>query len=195
MSAPAHARKGQVYFAPGCSIQNAARTLVEIAATGARAFGDFNGVTLTASVGSTADEIVSHYDREMKEAAKRWRASPAGKAVAKERRDTKRKLQAEADALADEVLKLDFANHDAVIAFLGRLQPCSDYTGVNVESADIVQAFKARGLVPNMCVGGDMTDRETVYRWLVGQALDGLTRGPAIHGVFHTFADDWRAMS
>ena len=105
------------------------------------------------------------------------------------------RLQAEADRLAAALPSLDFGDQHAVIDFLAALQPCSDRIGVNVPAARIVAEFAEHGLEPNAYVGPafDGEDRDIVYRWLVGQALDGLTRGPAIHGVFHRFADEWRA--
>lgn len=180
----------------GTHIEAAAILLVGRAnLAGASAVGRFNGVTLRAEPGSSAPDIAAEYDRKQAEASARWRRSAKGRAAAKASAEEVAALQSQANALAVAVGNLDLSDQPAVLTFLGDQQKCSDRVGVRVDAQEILVAFAFGGLTPNMCVGDafNADDRDIFFRWLVGQALDGLANGPAIHGMFHKFCDDWRA--
>lgn len=180
---------------PGTHIEAAAVALVG-AANMARAevAMSFNGVKVLARPGDKPAEVAASYGREVEAMAAARRASPEGKAAARASAAEVAALQTKADELATRVHSLDFTDHGAVLDFLAELQPCSDRTGVTVRKEDITAAFARAGLTPNMSTGwAAAASEETFFRWLVGQALDGLTRGPAIHGIFHKFAAEWRA--
>lgn len=183
-------------ISPGTHISAAATALVaEANRIGKPATMTFNGIDLTALPGGDAASIVSDHDRLSAESAERWRASIAGQAAAAESVAQITRLQAVVDDLVARLPSLDFDSHGSVIDFLAELQPCTDRIGITVQSAAVVAAFADHGLTPNMCVGWNTSSptEDVFYRWLVGQALDGLTKGPAIHGVFHKFANEWRA--
>lgn len=73
------------------------------------------------------------------------------------------------------------------------MQEPSDTRGVIVQRNTIVEAFKARGYTPNMDTGAEYkpNSKNSAWRYLIGQGLAGL-RDLAIHGIIHTFADEWK---
>lgn len=189
-------KANEIAIPAGTHIEAAAGLLIGNAnATGRRVIGMFNGQLLRAEPGGATADVVAAYEREASAAAERWRRSPKGRATAKADALEVASLQARADDAARYVGYLDLSDQAAVLAFLCDLQPCSDRIGVKIDSHEILVAFAFGGLVPGMCVGEQFKadDRDVFFRWLVGQALDGLANGPAIHGIFHKFADEWRA--
>lgn len=181
-------------FMAGTHISAAAVQLVEAAKAHGSARAKFNDIELIADADISPEAIIDQFDRDSAARAQAYRQSPEGVAAAKASTDEIEGLQAEADKLVGRLADLDFADQGAVLTWLGELQPCSDRIGVKVDGQLVLAAFATHDLTPDMCVGpafnGD--DCDVFYRWLVGQALDGLERGPAIHGIFHKFAAEWR---
>lgn len=89
---------------------------------------------------------------------------------------------------------LDMNNDCAVLAWVCEMQEPSDHVGVIVRRETIVSAFEKAGYVAGANCGPDYRpgNRDNMFRYLVGQALDGLKNGPAIHPIIHKFADEWR---
>jgi hypothetical protein len=202
MTTPINSQGGGVSeFVPadipaGTDISAAAVRLVGAAnVSGCPAECSFNGVRLRADPGTDPAAVADRYSRHSEERARRYRESPEGRARAAAEAADVARLQATADELLRDLAEIDFGDQPTVLRWLGDLQPCTDRIGVKVRRSDVVAAFAGHGLVPNMCCGDafDADDRDTYFRWLVGQALDGLTRGPAVHGVFHKFAAEWLA--
>lgn len=180
----------------GTSIDRAAVELVEAAGqsrTG-KAWAMFNGVRVEAERDSDPAAIVSRWRQEFDRKAEAYRASPEGIAAAQAAEQRVRDLQAEHDSLVHELASIDPKDDVRILDWLCRLQPCSDHIGVNVDRDTIVWVFEGAGFRANANTGlayrGD--DRENSFRYLVGQALDGLKNGPAIHGVLHKFVGEWR---
>lgn len=181
---------------PGEHVAGAAANLIEIAKRrGTPARMSFNDIEVTARPESTADEIAAAFDAKLKEASSRYRASPEGIASAKASADERATLQAKHDALMARLPSLDFKSDVAVLDWLCEMQDPSDRSGVIVERKAIVETFANHGYVAGVNCGSlfRAEDRDNVHRWLVGQALDGLDTGPAIHHVIHKFAAEWRA--
>jgi hypothetical protein len=177
-------------FAAGSHIESAASAL----ARSAPAEGEFNGIMLRAEFGETADAIVRRWEAESAARAKAYAESPEGIAAAAERDRERSDLQARHDALMRRLPSLDFKDDVSVLDWLCAMQGPSDYIGVIVRGETIIAAFEKHGFKPNANTGRAFRpeDRENVFRYLVGQALDGL-QGPAIHGIIHKFVGEWKA--
>jgi hypothetical protein len=180
----------EIHASPGEPVTKAAERL----AAAAPAFMEFNGVRVEAMPGATPDELVASWSAKMEAKAAAYWESPEGKALKAEQEDRRARIQSKADALMTALPRLDFTNDVAVLNWLCEMQEPSDHIGVIVPRTKIILEFKKRGYMPNVNCGQDFRpdDRENVFRWLVGQALDGLN-GPAIHGIIHKFAADWKA--
>lgn len=183
----------EVKFWAGETITSAGKRLVDAACQSGRAVGTFNGVELTAQPGTTADDVVRWYDSEWERRSREWAESAEGKASIAAREEERKRLQAVHDDLIAKLETLDFKDDAEVIDWLSQMVDPSDRIGVSIDRARILEAFKAHGLVPNMNVGPEFksSDRQIFYRWLVGQALDGIEK-ISIHGIFHKFAREWR---
>ncbi len=185
-----------VRFPLGTSIDSAARQLVEAAAQSERRVtAEFNGVELIAGPFTAREAIVGAFLRETERRAEAYRRSPTGRAAARESaRDIKR-LQATHDALVRRLADLPWQQPSTVLEWLCDMQEPSDRIGVSVAREAAVEAFEAQGFVANANTDDafDGEDADNVYRWLVGQALDGLKRGRGIHPAVPKFADDWKA--
>lgn len=184
-----------IEFGAGCHISTAAQVLVDAAEQHGTAVGSFNDIELIAERGTTADEIVRYFAAEQERRSQAYRNSAAGKAAEAEREQRRRDSQATHDRLMAELPRLNMRDADAVLAWLGHMQGPSDLRGVIVRRETILSAFAAAGYLPGVNCGADYRadDRDNALRYLVGQALSGLHEGPAIHPIFHKFADEWRA--
>jgi len=184
-----------ISFTAGEHISQAADSLIAAAKEHGEAFGTFNDVPLSASVHTTSAQILKHYDDECARRLAEYRASPAGIAAERRANEERAALQARHDDLMRRLQRLDMADAEAVLDWLCQMQEPSDHTGVLVRRQSIVAKFEAAGYRPNENIGADYRgdDRNNAFRYLVGQALAGLSEGPAIHSIIHKFADEWRA--
>lgn len=177
----------------GIHIDNAAAILAAAAERDGRASMVFNDIHIKASRGSTVESILADWSAQVEAKQQAWKSSPEGIALARAAVERRADLQAKHDTLMRELPALDFSNDGAVLDWLCAMQEPSGSRGVIVRRETIVQTFASRGFAPNANCGADYRDgdRDNMFRWLVGQALDGL-QGPAIHDIIHKFADDWR---
>lgn len=184
----------RVNFEPGLHIRDAAILLTNTANEHGEAEGTFNGVTLRAAPGAEPRDIEAEFDREIARRAEEYRNSPEGRSAAEKSNAERAALQAKHDDLMKRLPSLDFKNRLAVMEWLCAMQEPSDRIGVIVRKETICAAFAKHGFLPNANCGGEFRpdDCDNVFRYLVGQALSGLSDGPAIHGVIHKFAADWR---
>ncbi len=183
-----------VEFGCGMHLAEVASLLVTAAAEHGEARGVFNEVALTATPDTDPDTIVAFYHQESNRRAEAWRNSPEGRAAQAEREAELLAAQETHDAKVRELASLDFGNEVAVLDWLCAIQDATDHVGVAVAKAKVIDTFRAHGFEANVNCGKHFRpdDRENVFRWLVGQALDGL-QSVAIHGIIHKFAADWKS--
>ena len=184
----------EVHFSAGSHIDDAAKILVAAATEHGQATGKFNDIALTADRSSTPESIAAFYTSECERRADAYRKSPAGIAAAAASKKDRSERQAEHDALIKRLSSLDWSSDAEVLAWMVAMQEPSDRIGVVVDRKTIVSAFEQHGFVAGANCGADYKrgDRDNEFRWLIGQALSGLKDGPAIHGIIHKFAADWR---
>ena len=183
-----------VGFPAGMHIQGAAEQLVAAAAQHGEAQGIFNEITLTAQRDTVPGALVDFYHQESERRAEEWRNSPEGRTATAKREADLQTAQETHDAKVRELATLDFKNDVEVLDWLCSIQDATDHVGVSVNKVKIINKFRAHGFDPNVNCGKHFKpdDRENVFRWLVGQALDGL-QSVAIHGIIHEFAADWKS--
>lgn len=160
----------------------------------APAEGEFNGITITAHPGDKHQTLLAQWNAAMDARAKAYRESPEGLADAAEQEQKRQQLQSRHDSLMNRLPSLDFKDQVAVLDWLCAMQEPSDYRGVIVRGNTILCTFSKHGFKPSVNTGADFKpdDRDNVFRYLVGQALDGLS-GPAIHPILHKFVGEWKA--
>lgn len=183
-----------IEFSAGTHIDQAAMLLVAAAAEHGEAQGSFNEITLTAKAGTAPADVVKFWHRESEARAEAWRNSPEGKAAEARRLERIESMQSKHDQLVLGLTSLDFANPAAVLDWLCAIQEATDHVGVAVNKSLILDIFTGHGFKANVNCGDDFEpgDRDNVFRWIVGQALDGLQH-VAIHGVIHKFAGEWKS--
>lgn len=184
-----------IEFSPGLHISHAAQQLVAAAQADGNATGTFNGIELTATADSNPADIVAEFDRESEARAEKWRNSAAGIAYAKAEDERRASLQAKHNVLMKRLSSLDWSNDAAVLDWLCQMQKPSDYVGVITRCATIISAFEAHGFKAGENTGAAYRDgdRKNMFRYLVGQALDGLDKVGAIHPILLDFSTEWRS--
>lgn len=184
----------EIKVSAGEHIDGAVERLVAAAQEPGSAFMTFNGIRLEATPGSTVASILLDWQTKQMAAAEAYRTSPEGKKAEQERENSRANAQQKHDALMRKLPGLNMRNDYAVLDWLCEMQKPSDHVGVIVRSETIVSAFEKAGYVAGANCGKDYRpgNRDNMFRYLVGQALDGLKNGPAIHSIIHKFADEWR---
>ncbi len=184
----------RIEFAAGTHIADAARDLVDAARRLGHVGGIFNGIELTADASTTPEAVVAEFERESAAKAETYRNSPEGQAAQKASDERRADMQAKHDRLMNRLPDLDWSNDAAVLEWLCEMQAPSDHVGVTVLSDTIATEFEQRGFHAGVNTGADYkpNDRDNAFRYLVGQALDGLKSGPAIHPILHRFSAEWR---
>ena len=183
-----------VEFQPGESIEAAATRLCEAATEHGEATGTFNDIELHVVAGYDPGGVVSFYHEECQRRSEAWRASPEGRAAQRAAHAKRRDLQSRHDWLMARLPALVMSQPHDVLDWLCQMQEPSDHIGVIVRKHTIIEAFEKAGYKANENTGKDYKagDRDSMFRYLVGQALAGLKEGPAIHPIIHRFADEWR---
>lgn len=178
-----------IEFSPGSHISDAVAALV----AAAPAQGKFNDITIAADGTKTADEILAQWNADMEARRLAYEQSPEGVAARQQSDDERRGLQGRHDMLVQRLAHLDWKNDVSVLDWCCEMQAPSDRVGVIVKRQTIIAAFAANGFTPGMNTGKEYKDgdRNNMFRYLVGQALDGL-QGPAIHPIIHKFAAEWK---
>lgn len=178
----------------GQHVEGFAADLIEAAKQHGSAEGVHNGALMVATPSSTVAELVAQWDRKQQEAAVAYRNSPEGQAAAAADEASVQAAQEKHDLLMQDLATLDFASDVAVLDWLCAFQDVSDNGSVAKSTGAVSGAFKAAGFAENANCGPNYKpdDRDNAFRYIVGQALDGL-RTVAIHGIIHKFAADWRA--
>jgi heme-degrading monooxygenase HmoA len=184
-----------IHFLAGEHIANSVDRLVAAAREYGSASGFFNDIELKATATTTPEEVVSFYNSEIDRRVAAFINSPEGKEAERKREADRSSAQQLHDALMAKLPSLDMSNDVAVLDWLCQMQGPSDHIGVIVRRQTIVQTFEKYGFRAGENCGADYRpgDRKNMHRYLVGQALDGLKEGPAIHSILHKFADEWRA--
>lgn len=183
-----------VIFDAGMHISAAAARLCGVAKDQGSAVGDFNGIRLSADRSSTAEQIVAAFDRESAARAEAYRKSPEGIAAEERRNAERQRLQGIHDDLMARLPILEWT-HVPILDWLCAMQEPSDHIGVIVKRDTIVAEFAKHLYTPGMDCGADYQRgvKNSEFRYLVGQALDGLARGPSIHSILHKFVAEWKA--
>lgn len=180
----------ETYFEVGEHVKRAAQKLVD---AGKGSWGKFNDIRLEYLTGDDADSIAARYTADMKAQSEAYSRSPAGIEAERQRLQRIADDQAKHDALMGSLDALDWTSDVAVLNWLCAMQEPSDHIGVKVERDKILSAFRDHGFISGANCGPlyKPDDRDNVFRYLVGQAMDGL-QSVAIHGVIHKFAADWK---
>lgn len=175
----------KIEVSPGEHLNDAAARLVEAAP----ATCEFNGITLTAVEGASAEGVVAFYNAESERRAKTYRESPEGREAERQKQTRVENLQAEADRLMARLSVLDFSNVAALLDWLSEIEDPRDHIGVKVDVPLIISTFVARGYQPNANCHEDFneSDPDNFARWIIGQAI----QEPYYPGV-RRFAEEWR---
>lgn len=186
----------EIHPQAGIHITTFAKALVNAAAEHGAAKGTFNGVEIVADRAATCESLCAEWDQKREAAAVAYRNSPEGKAAAAKREAEVQTRQERHDALMRDLATLDFANDVAMLDWLCAIQDSTDDVSVLVNKPVILAEFSRAGFKSGANCGDEFNpdDRENVFRYIVGQALDGLESVGAIHGIIHKFAADWKAM-
>jgi len=157
----------------------------------------FNGIRLIAAMTSTVKDVLDMWERRFEENRKAYRESPEGKAAAQGEVLRAEGKQHRLDQLMLELDTLDFTNQAHVIKWVEDFQDPSDYIGLKKDPKKIVKIFAEHGYFASVNLGSQFhaEDKDNVARYIVGQALDGLNFIGAIHGMIHSFIEDWRKKS
>lgn len=89
---------------------------------------------------------------------------------------------------------LDLNDHVALLNWIVDIQPLTDRTGVNAQSAEIVNILEHAGYKSNVNTGKDLDreDPDNFARYIVGRTMLMLTEVGAIHHVIGKFVSEWK---
>ena len=142
-----------------------------------------------------ANKIVEDFNLKLDLRLSEYRNSPEGKAKIIDLEIRKQQNQKIVNDAVAELNTLDFSNLAAVINWFDKVTNPTEFCGVKVPSAKIVQIFENHGYLPSVNLGENFNgeDKENFARYIIGQALLGL-KSPVgrIHPVFKRFAKEWR---
>ena len=174
----------------GTEINDAARQLVAAARKHDFADMEFNGVCLNADNRTTVDRIVQEYNAELEFRSIQYKNSPEGKAAAQKRANELIVKQKAYKTLVEKLEVLDWSSHVEVMEWLVQLTQVADDVGVKKDSQRILDCFRSHGFVAgaNCNENFDEGVEENVFRYIVGQAMEGIALVGAPHPVLEKFA-------
>lgn len=189
------AREQREYNAhPGDHIENVARKMAESAnRSGVSYFCDFNGVELFVRPGMSPDTAVENWQAETKARIDAYSSSPEGIAAQAKRNAEYAEQQGRHDALM-QLLPDQFQDHVSAITWMIRYVKCACWTYIKNRNYDKVNStFKASGYIAGDAVGRpeiDYMNADVMSRYVVGQFMDGLSRGIVHDNLVIRFGED-----
>lgn len=183
-------------YKPECgdSIVKTAQVMVEMALPGEPVMAVFNGIEVTASFGDSADKIVQDFWTKSERRHEEYINSPEYKEQQQQDEERKVALQLKLDALLQKLPSLNFADVTSVLDWLCELQEPTDHIGTVAPVNAILARFALKGYYPNVNTGANFKkdDGDNYARYIIGQALENLTRVGSIHGFIHHFTAGWK---
>lgn len=178
----------------GTSISNAIEMALDLAGRrGETVEFDFNDISMAVQPGEDPADVAIRWTNMANARAEAYRVSPEGVKQAQEAQDRRRRMQDQHDALMRSLPDLNFGNDEAVLDWLTAFAEATDQRGVLAKHMTALEVFKSKGFIANENTGPHHreNDRQNVFRYLVGQAMDGMESGN-ICPVIHSFVADWK---
>lgn len=157
----------------------------------AQATFTFNGIELTVNADSVPEAVRATFLRLVDEAAVRYKLSPEYKEA-----QNKRQI-----ALLEQQLKIDQLMRDfdtrcitpeATVEWVGDFAAINDDSGLVFDRKSLIEKLEALGYEANAYVGEDATSNKIAgAKYIVGQALDHLSRDFPMHPMLADFAKDY----
>lgn len=156
--------------------------------------GKFNGVTLTATIDTTTENLEKEFHKQLRIDAENYKKTPEYAQAQAEQKHKLEQNNAKAQSLMQSFTALNWNSYAAILQWLSDIQPVADYTGVTLDRSYIISEFIRRGFGINVNTGKDFQekDADNVARYIIGQALDGFQQVGAPHGILISFVDKWR---
>ena len=154
----------------------------------------FNDVKLCVNEESDPAEIESIFHASMKMNSQAFN-TPIRRQKEAERR---RKMQADLDEFLPTLDSLDMTNKAEVLHWLCRFEELSGWTFVSYNRSHVLLKFVEAGYKPGeFCRKENETQEEWQehagaygeFRWIVGQALEGISSMGCPHQMIHTFTE------
>jgi vacuolar-type H+-ATPase subunit I/STV1 len=161
----------------GENIEKIMKDTVRIARfTGKNVRVTFNNQEFVVTGQLKSKEIVNDYLEKEDEKSREWGKSPEGQQAFLEMNKHIEELQQKADTLVELLPVLDFKNQEKVLNWISEFQPPSSCTEVKNHSTKVLRVFMEHGYKPKVNRGKAFNeeDRDNVFRFIVGQALDDL---------------------
>lgn len=177
---------------PGDHLDGVAAKMAEVATReGVVSYCIFNEVELTVAPGEAPEVATARWQAAMNAKAEAYRASPEGRA-AKAKRDAEgaerqRRHDASMASLPDR-----FNDHRAALAWMQEYADNSDW--ITIQGKDyprVIAACEASGYARSDCINlpeSAYQDPDTMARYVMGQALDGMYRGVIHSGMVIHFS-------
>lgn len=156
--------------------------------------GEFNGVKFYVTKDATQASLLQYFDETMDSQREAYKNSDEYKKKQKEEEKELLYLNRQANTLVSELQTLDFSDYQKVLFWVNQFQPYSNRTGVNSFSDTVLKTFAAHGYEINAYTGEafDENNPEKYARYIIGQALDGISLIGAMHPLVESFTTKWK---
>ena len=156
---------------------------------------DFNGDTVAVCPQSRPEQVYRHVcDRRHREAIA-FRRSAAGAAQRRKAEVDSLKRQRQADRLMRRLVPIaTTGDMDEMVQWVADFTEVADWVGVKVSTRAVLQILEASGYVLGFGVGKPpeyFDSRENMGRYIIGQAMEFLSRGSTPHPCLIRFAKDY----
>ncbi len=159
-----------------------------------RVTAEFNGITITVDDTSTIESVVGGFHSELEKSSEEYKKSDKYKADQLKDEQERNKMQLEANALMQELPKLNFKDNVQLLEWLCRIQPATDRIGVKTTKTEIIKIFNDNGFATGANTGKNFkeNDEDNFARYIIGHALSGLDEFGTIHHMVIKFTNDWK---
>jgi hypothetical protein len=158
---------------------------------------DFNGITLVAIKGGSAEQLAAQFTADSNRRARDWQASAEGQQQAAKQQQERTQLQFKVDELL-AVFDTVVGVQSTLVDWLGQFSELNDYMGLVFDKSALVAKLEAAGYAENAEVGKGspkefLTDKAKMARYIVGQAINNLRSGMPVHPICSRFAAEYAA--
>ena len=157
----------------------------------------FNGVDVVVSPGEAAENVALRWERDIDNNVAEYRKTPEYAKAQERAAMLLAEMQSAVDTLVSRLPEYIDWGYDGVVEWVGKFAEVSDHVQIVYDRGEVIQLLENAGYVSGDCVKHPAvkTDKHIMARWLIGQAMKGISTIGSPHPIAIKFAAEYKEMA
>lgn len=156
----------------------------------------FNGIPIVVTSADSVGDVCNRYSKACDDASTAYRKTDKYKREAAKQAERDDRDQATINELHKSMAK-DFKTQADTIRWLAKFTEVADNNRIVSVVSAVLMALSDAGYKRNDCVGLDKaqyTNPDTMGRWIIGQAMECMSKGLPPHSILLKFAGEYKEL-